>query len=107
MCARPAKFREWVTFLGLHRRCERFTASKGYCGYSCKVNSFVCAGLPHNHWQKSYIARGATFKMTCDDVDKIERCIKLLLGPQSSDVTLGPCISFTPLKALHSPSVVI
>jgi hypothetical protein len=31
---------------------------KGYCGYSCKVNSFVCAGLPHNHWQKSYIARG-------------------------------------------------
>ena len=27
MCARPAKFREWVTFLALHRRCERFTAS--------------------------------------------------------------------------------
>ena len=49
---------------------------KGYCGYSCKVNSFVCAGLPHNHWQKSYIARGETFKMTCDDVDKIEKCIK-------------------------------
>ena len=44
---------------------------KGYCGYSCRVNSFVCAGLPHNHWQKSYIARGETFKMTCDDVDKI------------------------------------
>ena len=56
---------------------------KGYCGYSCKVNSFVCAGLPHNHWQKSYIARGEIFKMTCDDVDKIEKCIKILLGPQS------------------------
>jgi hypothetical protein len=56
---------------------------KGYCGYSCRVNSFVCVGLPHNHWQKSYIARGATFKMTCDDVDKIEKCIKILLGPQS------------------------
>lgn len=59
---------------------------KGYCGYSCKVNSFVCAGLPHNHWQKSYIARGETFKMTCDDVDKIEKCIKILLGPQSLDM---------------------
>ena len=50
---------------------------KGYCGYSCKVNTFMCAGLPHNHWQKSYIARGETFKMTCDDVDKIEKCIKI------------------------------
>jgi hypothetical protein len=56
---------------------------KGYCGYSCKVNSFVCAGLPHNHWQKSYIARGETFKMTCDDADKIEKCIKIFLSPQS------------------------
>jgi hypothetical protein len=115
---------------------------KGYCGYSCIVNSFVCVGFPHNHWQKSYIARGETFKMTCDDVDKIEKCIKVLLGPQSldmvrsllmpenrdvlnvhfrialfklpakclaslSDVTLGPCISFIPRKALLSPSVVI
>jgi len=46
----------------------------------------VCAGLPHNHWQKSYIARGETFKMTCDDVDEIEKCIKILLGPQSLDM---------------------
>jgi outer membrane lipoprotein-sorting protein len=45
---------------------------KGYCGYSCKVNSFVCAGLPHNHWQKIYIARGETFRVTCDDIDKID-----------------------------------
>jgi hypothetical protein len=37
----------------------------------------MCAGLPHNHWQKSYIARSETFKMTCDDVDKIEKCIKI------------------------------
>jgi hypothetical protein len=104
-----------------------------YCGYSCKVNSFVCAGLPHNHWQKSYIARGEIFKMTCDDVDKIEvykntsRSTKLGHGSISyhvhfrialfklpakcltslSDVTLGPCISFIPRKALLSPSVVI
>jgi hypothetical protein len=55
---------------------------KGYCGYSCKVNSFMCAGLPHNRWQQSYIARGETY----DDVDKIEKCIKILLGPQSLDM---------------------
>jgi hypothetical protein len=34
----------------------------------------------------SYIARGEIFKMACDDVDKIEKCIKILLGPQSLDM---------------------
>jgi hypothetical protein len=42
----------------------------------------MCASLPHNRWQQSYIARGETY----DDVDKIEKCIKRLLGPQSLDM---------------------
>jgi hypothetical protein len=54
----------------------------------------------------SYIARGATFKMTCDDVDKIEKCIKILLGPQSLNMvrfltsTLGISYSFEIVNGL-------
>lgn len=56
---------------------------KGYCGEMCKVNSYVCAGLQSNHWQKQFIAYGETCKMTCDDELKVEECIKILLGPKT------------------------
>ncbi|CAG2191397.1 ORC2 [Mytilus edulis] len=56
---------------------------KGYCGSSCKVNSYVCAGLPSNHWIKNFIPNGSTCRMTCDDEVKLENCIGILLGPNS------------------------
>ncbi|CAG2191371.1 unnamed protein product [Mytilus edulis] len=56
---------------------------KGYCGSSCKVNSYVCAGLPSNHWIKNFIPNGSTCRMTCDDEVKLENCIGILLAPNS------------------------
>ena len=59
---------------------------KGYCGVTCKLDSFVCAGTPENHWQKYYIANGETCRMTCDDEIKVEQCLQILLGPKSLDL---------------------
>ncbi|CAC5384674.1 unnamed protein product [Mytilus coruscus] len=56
---------------------------KGYCGSSCKVNSYVCSGLPSNHWIKNFIPNGSTCRMTCDDEVKFENCIRILPGPNS------------------------
>lgn len=59
---------------------------KGYCGSSCKVNSYVCAGLPSNHWIKNFIPNGSTCRMTCDDEVKVENCIRILLGTNSLNI---------------------
>lgn len=59
---------------------------KGYCGSTCRINSYVCGGVPSKHWQKQYIAYGETCKMTCDDEEKLVKCIKILLGPKSLDL---------------------
>lgn len=59
---------------------------KGYCGYNCRVNSYVCGGVPTNQWQRNYIANGNTCRITCDDEEKIINCIKILLGPKSLDL---------------------
>ena len=40
---------------------------KGHCGISCQIHSYVCAGLSSNHWNKSYIPDGKSFKISCDD----------------------------------------
>ncbi|CAC5397278.1 unnamed protein product [Mytilus coruscus] len=49
---------------------------KGYCGSFCKVNSYVCAGLPSNHWIKNFIPNGSTCRMTCDDEVKVKKLYK-------------------------------
>ena len=59
---------------------------KGYCGYSCRVNSYVCAGLPSNHWEKNYIANDRSCKMTFEDEQKIMNCIQILLGSKSLEL---------------------
>ena len=38
--------------------------------------------FPITTGKKSYIAHGETFKMKCDDEDKIEKCLKILLDSQ-------------------------
>lgn len=59
---------------------------KGYCGFTCRVNSFVCAGLPSNHWEKNYIPHGSTCRMTYEDEQKLEQCMKILLGSKSLEL---------------------
>ena len=59
---------------------------KGYCGYTCRVNSYVCAGLPSNHWKRYYIANDTNCRMTCEDEVKVENCMQLLLGTKSLDL---------------------
>lgn len=59
---------------------------KGYCGASCKQDSYVCGGLPSQHWHKNFIPYGETCKMSDSDEKKLEGCINILLGPKSLDL---------------------
>ncbi|CAC5376449.1 unnamed protein product [Mytilus coruscus] len=58
----------------------------GGCGMSCQINSYVCAGMPSDHWQKGFLPNKEPLKMTSDDEVLVENCINVLLGPKSLEL---------------------
>lgn len=59
---------------------------RGSCGMSCQINSYVCAGMSSDQWQKGFLPNKEPLKMTSDDEVLVENCINVLLGPKSLDL---------------------
>ncbi|CAG2241828.1 unnamed protein product [Mytilus edulis] len=55
---------------------------RGSCGMSCQINSYVCAGMSSDQWQKGFLPNKEPLKMTSDDEVLVENCINVLLGPK-------------------------
>ena len=56
---------------------------QGNCGIACKLNSYVCTGLPGSRWEKSFLPSEERTCMSADDEFQVENCIKVLLGQKS------------------------
>jgi hypothetical protein len=62
---------------------QLLSATKVFCGIYCQINSYVCAGLTSNHWQKEFIPGNTSLKMTPDDEMSVEKSIGVPLGSKS------------------------